>query len=279
MAPTVLFGKILETLQSPHFGITVDLQPHSGKLKMKGQGISGGTRTAFNINFYHNPSSDVVVECSRQEGCVVLFNKLYQQLLTCMGDAVLRRLNESGPRRVSNFPLSLPALPSFPCPTCLPLIFSLLDRVRSPHLDQQIQACESLLEVSRGDAAAELLDIAINAACGVDVLSVLCCLFKSESEDVVRMTALLLANLLKMGSAAFVEKVSLQMVAPLCEILDGPMTYLNRDTKRHVSTGLHMIAKTRREAFSPVQLQVLERCQMVWDPVIKAGVQATIHLA
>jgi hypothetical protein len=269
--PTVLFGKILETLCSSSFGMTVDLQPHSSKMRFNGQGLSGGTRTGFSINFYKNPSWDVVVECCRQEGCVVLFNKLYQRMLTCLGDAILRRLSENSPPTLSDFPL--PALPSFPCPPCRPLILSLLDRVSSVFLDQQIQACESLLELSRGDGAVELLGAALDATCSVDVLGVMCCLFKIQSEDAVRMTALMVENLLKLGSTAFMER-ALQLVAPMCEILDGPVTYQNRDTKRHLSVGLHMIAATRRDAFSAEHLQVLERCPL--DPI---KVQATIHVA
>jgi len=273
-----LFGKIEETLQSPDLGITVDLQPHASKLKLKGLGIDGGAKTTFAINLYRNPSSDVVVECTRQEGCVVLFNKLYQRLFICLGDVVVRRLNENSSRKLPHFPLSLPPLPSLPCPSAIATIRSLLERARSPLLDHQLQACDSLLEVSRGDSASQLLDMALSEA-EVDVLAVLCCLFKSESEDVVRSTAVLLENLLKLESAAFQEKASSQMVEPMFEILDGPMTYLNRDAKRHISAGLHILAKTRSEPFSPAQRLTLERYQTAWDPVIKANVQATLHVA
>jgi len=267
-------------LQSSQMGMTVNLQPHTGKLKLKGVGLSGATRTEFNVNLYRNPSSDVVVECTKEVGCTVLFNRLYQQLLTCLGDMVMRRLNDNGPRKLSNsFPLSLPPLPSLSPPSSLPVLFSLLDRASSPFLDQQLQACESLLETSRGDCGIQLIELALNSASRVDVMGVLSSLFRSESEDVVRITALLLENLLKLGSAAFTERVSRQMVARMFEILDGPMTYLNRDTKRHVSAGLHAIAKTRRDTFSPAQRQALEKCQMDWDPVIKANVQATLHVA
>jgi len=269
-----LVAKMWEVLQSTQLGLAVDLEPPSGKPKLKGVGRLNGSKTVFGISLFRNPSSDVVVECKKEDGCTVLFNRLYQQLLTCLGDVVMRRLNDSGSQK-TNFPLALP-LPSLPSPpsSSLSTLYSLLEMARSQFLDQQLQACETLLEVSRGDSAGQLLELAVSSP-KVDVVAVLCSLLRSESDDIVRIAALVLSNLLKFDSPPFTEK-ALQTIAPMFEILAVPMTYLNRDTKRHVSAALNVLAKARREAFSAAQRQILEGSQHVWDPI---RVQTTLHVA
>jgi hypothetical protein len=246
-----VFGKIQTSLQNPRFGITVDVRPPTNKFKLKGLGISGGTKTVFSINLFRNQSCDVVVECARLEGCTVLFNRLYQQLLASLGDVVVRRL-ESNSHRIPACSLSCPSV-SMPCTSSLSVISRLLDRALSPYLDEQLEACEALLAFSHGESARVLLGAADGG-----VVKVLDALLRSDSEDAVRMGAQMFKNLLE--ETGLKEKLPARLLSHMFELLDGPITYTNRDAKRHISAGLRCIDKTCQYALSSSQRLALQSC-------------------
>jgi hypothetical protein len=75
-------------------------------------GFSGGTKTDFSVHFFRTTSRDVVVVCTWQGGCVQLYNRLYQHLLTSLGDVIVRK-SDGQPQDVVTFtcpsaPLSEP---------------------------------------------------------------------------------------------------------------------------------------------------------------------------
>jgi len=247
-----VFWKIQGALQSPQLGLTVDLRPPNGKLKFHGLGFSGGGRTMFKINFFHNLARDVVVVCARQQGCVILFNRLYQYLLNNLGDVVVRRC-DGQPTEECQW--SCPGAPSLSSSALSVMLARLLDRARSPVLDEQLGALEALLEFSQGESRYLLLEV----DCRLELLRLVEFLLRADDDEVLRMGAVLLKNMLALDSAEFNQSVPQQLLFRMLELLEGPMTYLNRDAKRHLSAGLHCVWKTRQDVFTPEQLQVLHR--------------------
>jgi len=274
LAPATAFSKILDILRSPTFGITVDVQPQTDKFQLKGKGIRDATMTYFKKKLFRNAANEVVVECTRQDGCVVLFNKVYQKLLAALGDEA-QRLAETGSRAPSIVPNAqlFPSLPpslssSEACSASL--LATLLLRAGSKFLDEQFQACQALVSVSTAESATSWRELR-----DVDVLAVVTGLLQSESEDTAHLAALLLLNLFKMD---FIQ-ASQTMVIALFTLLDSPPTFQNQDTKRHVSTCLRVIAQSRKQSFSASQRNSLEFYRGSSDSVLSANALAILQLA
>jgi len=269
LPPAAAFAKILDILRSPSFGITVDVQPQSEKFQLKGKGVRDETMTYFKKKLFRNSANEVVVECTRQDGCVVLFNKVYQKLLAALGEEA-RRLVETGVRATpsTNLQLFPPPPPSLSSSEACnaPLLRTLLLRAGSNFLDEQFQACQALVSMSTGAAGwRELGD--------VDILAIVTLLLTSESEDTAHLATLLLLNLFKLDF----REASPAMVVALFALLDSPPTFKNQDTKRHVSTGLRVIASTRK-TFSTSQRSTLEFYQHSSDPILSGNAAAILQL-
>jgi len=209
LPPAAAFAKILDILRSPSFGITVDVQPQNDKFQLKGKGVRDETMTYFKKKLFRNVANEVVVECTRQDGCVVLFNKVYQKLLAALGDEA-RRLAETGLRAATTslqvFPPPPPSLSSPPASSAS-LLRTLLLRAGSQFLDEQFQACQALVSISATESTSwrELGD--------VDILSIVTLLLNSESEDTAHLATLLLLNLFKLD---FREASPAMVVALFC---------------------------------------------------------------
>jgi len=152
--------------------------------------------TYFKKKMYRNLANEVVVECTRQDGCVVLFNKVYQKLLAVLGDEA-RKMSDSGIRTATPDLQVLPPPPlaaSSSSGECnVSLLRTLLLRAGSQFLDEQFQACQALVSISTSSSSEsvwrELRD--------VDVPAIVTLLLQSESEDTAELAALLLSNLFK----------------------------------------------------------------------------------
>lgn len=275
LAPAVAFAKILDILRSTSFGITVDVQPQMDKFQLKGKGMRDETMTYFKKKLYRNMANEVVVECTRQDGCIVLFNKVYQQLLAVLGHEA-RRLVEN------NLPPPPPPLSSLPFPPSLrsssavpsissSLLRNLLNRAGSQFVDEQFQACQALVSASVVENAASWRELS-----AADVFGTVTLLLKCECEDTAHLAALLLLNLLKLD--AFREAPQ-TVVAALFALLDSPSSFKNQDTKRQVSAGLRVIAKARKQTFSPSQRNTLDVYQKCSDPIISGNASAILQLA
>jgi len=220
---------------------------------------------------FRNSAHEIVVECTRQDGCVVLFNKMYQKLLTALGGEA-RRLIETGVRASSLSNLqALPPLPSVaaPEPCSSSLLRNLLSRAGSQFLDEQFQACQALVAVSSAESSAtwrELKDI--------DIFAIVILLLKSESEDTAHLAALLLLNLFKLN----LREAPPAMVLALFELLDSPPTFKNQDTKRHVSAGLRAIVQFHKQLFSASQRNTLEFYRNSSDPTLSGNAVAILQL-
>jgi len=270
LAPAVAFAKILEILRSVSFGITVDVHPQLDKFQLKGKGMRDESMTYFKKKLYRNMNNEVVVECTRQDGCVVLFNKVYQKLLAALGNEA-RRLADTTlrtPPPLLSFPP--PSLSSEKASFSSSLLRNLLNRACSQFLDEQFQACQALVSVSTVESAASWGELA-----DVDVLAIVTLLLKSDSEDTAHLATLFLLNLLKFEPF---RDASQAVVAALFALLDSPSTYKNQDTKRYVSTGLRVIAQTRKQGFSVSQRNVLEVYQKCADPVISGNALAILQV-
>lgn len=265
------FAKIISILRSPAFGITVDVQPQNDKFQMKGKGVRDETMTYFKKKLFRNSANEIVVECTRQDGCVVLFNKMYQKLLTTLGDEA-RRLIETGVRASSLSNLqSLPPPPSIASSEACSssLLRNLLSRAKSQLLDEQFQACQALVAVSSAESSAtwrELNDI--------DIFAIVNLLLRSESEDTAHLAALLLLNLFKLNF----REVPPSIVSALFELLDSPPTFKNQDTKRHVSAGLRVIVQFQKQLFSPSQRNTLEFYRNSSDPTLSGNAVAILQI-
>lgn len=271
LPPAAAFAKILDILRSPTFGITVDVQPQNEKFQMKGKGVRNDTMTYFKKKMYRNLANEVVVECTRQDGCVVLFNKVYQKLLGVLGEEA-RRLSDTGMR-----PATLPDLRVLPPPSLaishsgecnVSLLRTLLLRAGSQFLDEQFQACQALVSISASSSESVWRELG-----DVDVPSIVTLLLQSESEDTAELAALLLSNLFKFH---FRESPSLALITALFTLLDSPPTFKNQDTKRHVSSCLRVIALGRKQKFSASQRNTLEFYQHSPDPVINGNAAAIL---
>jgi len=272
LPPAAAFAKILDILRSPSFGITVDIQAQNDKLQLKGKGVRAEAMTYFKKKLFRNAANEVVVECTRQDGCVVLFNIVYQALIAALG-ALARRLSDSGLRTASVGMQSFPPPPPFSSSSeaCSPsLLRTLLLRAESQFLDEQFQACQALVSVSTAESANTWRELV-----GVDVLAVTTVLLNSECEDTAHLATLLLLNLLKLEF----KKASKALVAALFTLLDLPPTFKNQDTKRHVTTGLRVISQTRKQSFSASQRSTLEFYQKSSDSVLNGNALAILKLS
>jgi hypothetical protein len=271
LPPAAAFAKIVDILRSPTFGITVDVQPQTEKFQLKGKGMRDETMTYFKKKLFRNLANEVVVECTRQDGCVVLFNKVYQKLLAALGNEA-RRLVETGLRAASNlqlFPLP-PSLSSSSSSACsASLLRNLLLRAGSQFLDEQFQACQALVSVSTAESAAGWREIG-----DVDILAIVTLLLRSESEDTAHLAILLLLNLFKLDF----REATPALVVALFALLDSPPTFKNQDTKRHVSTGLRVIVQSRKQTVSTSQRDTLEFYQKSSDPVVSGNALAILQL-
>jgi len=273
LPPASAFAKILDILRSPTFGITVDVQPQNDKFQMKGKGIRDESMTYFKKKLFRNAANEIVVECTRQDGCVVLFNKMYQKLLGALGDEA-RRLVETGLKAspspdLQPFPPPLPSSLS-PSDACnASLLRTLLQRAASRLLDEQFQACQALVSASSAESAAaswrELGD--------VDILAIVTMLLSSESEDTAHLATLLLLNLFKMEF----KIVSSALIVALFALLDSPPTFQNQDTKRQVTSSLRIIVESRKQTFSVPQRSTLEFYQKSSDPVLRVNACAILQ--
>jgi hypothetical protein len=126
-------------------------------------------------------------------------------------------------------------------------------------LDEKLQAGEALLASATGNEWSRALEL----ECCANLLTVIESFLRSSSDDTLRVGAALLSNVLQRRET-FKHNASAQLLALLFELLDAPVTYLNSETKRHISSALFSIRSTRQEAFSPAQLQILER-RPQWD--------------
>jgi hypothetical protein len=273
LPPAAAFAKILDILRSPTFGITVDVQPQNDKFQLKGKGMRDETMTYFKKKLFRNLANEVVVECTRQDGCVVLFNKVYQKLLAALGNEA-RRLVETGLRAASNLQLFPPPPPflssSSSSSACsASLLRNLLLRAGSQFLDEQFQACQALVSVSTAESAAGWRELG-----DVDILANVTLLLRSESEDTAHLAILLLLNLFKLDF----REVTPALVVALFALLDSPPTFKNQDTKRHVSTGLRVIVQSRKQPVSTSQRGTLEFYQKSSDPVISGNALAILQL-
>jgi hypothetical protein len=274
LAPVAAFAKILSILRSPAFGITVDVQPQNDKFQLRGKGIRDEAMTYFKKKMFRNVANEIVVECTRQDGCVVLFNKVYQKLLAALGDEA-RRLAETGLRAApsSSNLQSFPPPPSSlsPSEACsASLLRTLLLRAGSQFLDEQFQACQALVSVSTVESAASWRELG-----DVDILAIVTMLLKSESDDTAHLATLLLLNLFKLDF----RDASQVMVDALFALLDSPPTFKNQDTKRHVSTSLRIIVQSRKQTFSSSQRNTLEFYQKSMDPILSGNALAISQLA
>jgi hypothetical protein len=256
--PIELFRKIYAALTNPGLGFTVDLHPSADKLKLRGQGICGVGRAVFTVNFYQNPVREVVVVCSRRAGCPLLFNRIFYRLIDSLGDAIVRRCDKPAPP-AHEYIGKPPDVPRLRISALCEMISRLIERARSPVLDEQIGACEALLEFSQGDERALLLEL----NCTAELLGLVDFLLRAEDDEVVRIGAVTLKNLLELESVEFNQSVPAPLVQRMFELLDTPSTYLNRDAKRHLSAGLRCVSKTRQEIFTPHQLQMLRQTLQV----------------
>jgi hypothetical protein len=273
LPPASAFAKILDILRSPTFGITVDVQPQNDKFQMKGKGYRDEAMTYFKKKLFRNSANEIVVECIRQDGCVVLFNKMYQKLLAALGDEA-HRLVETG---LKASPVS-PDLQPFPPPPSLSssseacsasILHTLLQRAASRLLDEQFQACQALVTASSAESAAaswrELGD--------ADIIAIVTLLLSSESEDTAHLATVLLLNLFKMEF----KIVSSALISALFALLDSPPTFQNQDTKRQVSSSLRMIVESRKQTFSVPQRQTLEFYEKSSDPVLRVNACAILQ--
>jgi len=288
LQPAVGFTKMVDILRSPDFGIAVDLQPQNDKFQIKGKGIREETITYFKKKMYRNVANEVVVECTKQDGCVVLFNKVYQRLLAALGNEA-QTLGETTIRSSSQLsfppPPPLQLLPSSSSASSFPassstsssssesssLLRNLLRRAASQFLDEQFQACQALVSATKNSGSAawwrELGD--------VDVFAAVTCLLKSECEDTAHLATVLLLNLFQ--NDVFREAPPAMVVA-LFELLDLPPTFKNQDTKRHVSQGLRVISQLRKQTFSTTQRSTLEFYEKSQDPVLRGNALAILQL-
>jgi len=270
LPPAFAFAKILDILRSPTFGITVDVQSQNDKFQMKGKGIQDETMTYFKKKLFRNSANEIVVECIRQDGCVVLFNKIYQKLLAALGDEA-RRLVETGLKAA---PAS-PDLQPFPPPSSslsyeanASILRTLLDRAASRLLDEQFQACQALVSASSANSAVSWRELG-----DVDLLAIVTMLLSSESEDTAHLATLLLLNLFKLEF----KIVSSALIVALFALLDSPPTFQNQDTKRHVSSSLRVIVESRKQTFSLPQLNTLKFYQRSLDPVLSENACAILQ--
>lgn len=271
LPPAAAFAKILDILRSPTFGITVDVQPQNDKFQLKGKGIRNDSMTYFKKKMYRNTANEVVVECTRQDGCVVLFNKVYQKLLAVLGGEA-RKMSDGGSQSAASPDpqvLPPPPLTSSTSGECnVSLLRTLLLRAGSQFLDEQFQACQALVSVSTSSSESvwrELRD--------VDVPSIITLLLKSESEDTAELAALLLSNLFKFHF----REAPVAMTSALFTLLDSPPTFKNQDTKRHVSSCLRVIAQGRKHKFSSSQRSTLEFYQHSADSTISGNAAACLN--
>lgn len=270
-SPASAFAKIMEILRSPTFGITVDVQSQNDKFQLKGKGIRGETMTYFKKKLFRNSANEIVVECIRLDGCVVLFNKIYQKLLAALGDEA-RRLVETGLKAAPDLDPFPPPPPSFlPAEANVSLLRTLLDRAASQLLDEQFQACQALVSASSADSALSWRELG-----DADVLAVVTTLLSSESADTAHLAALFLLNLFKME---FFKIVSSTLIVALFALLDSPPTFQNQDTKRHVSSSLRAIVVSRKQSFSLSQLSILKFHQSSSDPVLSDNACAILQHA
>jgi len=262
---TRTMGSIDDALKS----LSVDVESWSAKCKLKGN-LRGSSKVEIRLQLFRNSSDEVVVECAKDHGDGVEFNAFYKRLLAALGDVVLRKLEgPSAPFSSSLVPFSAPqqfemptAFDSLLCPPTSPeagslsLVLSrLLKRARSPFFDEQKNALEALMQSAQGE---EFLR-ALEQSCP-ELLAAMESLLASPSDEVVRACAALLSQIFVRVS--FKEKASPTLLALMLNILEGPTTYRNRNTKRQISGVLLSLRSGRPEAFSLAQSQALDK----WDP-------------
>lgn len=268
LPPAAAFSKIVDILRSSTFGVKVDIQPQNDKFQIKGKVVRDETMTYFKKKLYRNLANEIVVECTRQEGCVVLFNRVYQKLLAALGDEA-RRLSD-GVRAAPSLvefpppPLSLSSAASEPC--SVSLLRTLLCRATSQFLDEQFQACQALVSISNhGSVWREVGDI--------DVFAVVTLLLQSESEETAHLAALLLFNLFKLD----LRVASPALIVALFTLLDSPPTFKNQDTKRHVSSSLRVIVEGQSQKLSSSQRHTLEMYRNSPDPILSGNSAAILQ--
>jgi len=264
-APASVIAGMRNVLENARFPVKVDLQT-SMKPKLIGKAIStsGGATCEFRIRLYRNSSDEVVVECMRNAGCTQLFNQLYRELLSGLADIVLRKFSASAstPRVLKSepsFPQFLPQSCARPPPassSSLSTMMSCLQqRAKSSRLDEQMQACDALMDISQG---AEW-DRALEQPCCADFLSMLEVLVSSADDEIVRAGATLLHRVLNSEGRGFREKASSQLLGRMLALLGGPVTYLTRETKQQLSAALFSIRSTRPQAFTQEQNRELDK--------------------
>jgi hypothetical protein len=274
LPPVAAFTKILEILRSSTFGIKVDVQAQDDKFQLKGKGVRDQTMTYFKKKLFRNSANEIIVECTRQDGCVVLFNKVYQKLLAALGSEA-RRLVDTGlsatPSPLSNTQsfLSLPpSLSSSEAPSSS-LLRTLLLRAESQFLDEQYQACEALVAMSTAGSVVSWRELG-----DVDILAIVTVLLKSESEDTSHLATMLLLNLLKLDF----REASPALVVALIALLDCPTSFRNQDTKRFASDSLRIIVQARKQKFSASQRSTLEFYRNNSDPVLSGNALVILRL-
>lgn len=271
LSPVAAFTKLLDILRSPSFGVKVDVQAQNDKFQLKGKCVREETMVFFKKKLFRNSVNEVIIECTRQEGCVVLFNKVYQQLLAVFGTDA-RRLVDTGlsaATPISSFQ-SFPPLDSSLSSPEVPngsLLRTLLLRAGSPFLDDQFQACEALVAMSTSQSLASWRELG-----KIDVLAIVTVLLKAE-EDTAHLATVLLMNLLKLGF----RETAAPMVAELIALLDSRPTFRNQDTKRLVSDTLRIIVQSRKQKFSSSQRATLEFYQHSSDAVLSANIVAILR--
>ena len=275
LSPMAALTKILEILRSSSFGIKVDVQAQDDKFQLKGKGVRDQTMTYFKKKLFRNSANEIIVECTRQDGCVVLFNKVYQKLLASLGSEA-RRLSDIGlstpsPPSLSNvpsFPSLPPSLSSSEAPSSS-LLRTLLLRAESQFLDEQYQACEALVSMSTAESAMSWRELG-----DVDVIAIVTVLLKSDSEDTSHLATMLLLNLLKLDF----REASPALVVALIALLGYPTSFRNQETKRLALDSLRIIVQARKQKFSASQRSTLEFYRNSSDPILSGNALAILRL-
>jgi hypothetical protein len=278
--------------------IVVDTLPNKAKNKFKGVAFRGGNVSQFVAKQYQGMGGEIVVEFSRRSGDSLLFNVMFNEMMASLDDMVRYTNSLTGggdplaarARKRMRESVPLPILLELPEKQCAkracPSVDFLLERLCSPYVDQQLQACSCLVSLS-DDAEVSQEMVAVKS------LPVLQQLLSSSIDELVRYAAIIVSNMLAAGSEVFLSEAGACLATTLFEILESPATLLLRDTKRHVAASLlslaqhetkqqqqhqQQLAEESPRLFSPTRIQALKRYSRVEDSSLRNRVTATLAL-